>query len=150
MPEIPQAPEQQRPQSFSSDDIGNALQQLLAAHQQAKAQKRRETYANFQMFQIKMARKKQQPSALKLTRAMKVREGLMKNTEKLQALNTARAQHHERVLGQNLENELSKVMGDIGTLRNGHEIIRRRRLQDRATFLKRQGVKAPALKLDLR
>ena len=97
-----------------------------------------------------MGEKKQQPSALKLTRAMKVYEDLMKKTEKLQALNTARTQHHERVLGQNLENELSRVMGEIGSLRNGHEIIRRHRLQDRAAYLKRQGVKVPQLKLDLR
>ena len=97
-----------------------------------------------------MAKKKQQPSALKLTRAMKVREDLMKKTEKLQALNTARAQHHERILGQNLENELSRVMGEIGSMRNSHEIIRRHRLQDRAAYLKGHGVKVPQLKLDIR
>ena len=74
----------------------------------------------------------------------------MKKAERLQVLNTARTQHHERTLGQNLENELSQVMGEIGTLRNGHEIIRRHRMQDRADFLRRQGVKAPHLKLDLR
>ena len=97
-----------------------------------------------------MAKKKQQPSALKLTRAMKVREDLMKKTEKLQALNKARTQHQERVLGQNLENELSRIMGDIGSLRNGHEIIRRHRLENRAAYLQRHGVKVPQLKLDLR
>ena len=97
-----------------------------------------------------MAKKKQQPSALKLTRAMKVREDLMKRAEKLQALNTARMQHHERVQGQNLENELSRVMGEIGSMRNGHEIIRRHRLQDRADYLKGHGVRVPQLKLDLR
>ena len=97
-----------------------------------------------------MAKKKQLPSALKLNRAMKVREDLMKKQETLRALNTAKAQHQERVLGQNLENELSRVMGEIGSLRNGHEIIRRHRLQDRANFLKRHGVRVPNLKLDLR
>ena len=97
-----------------------------------------------------MAKKKQQPSALKLTRAMKVREDLMKKTENLKALNTARTQHHERQLGMNLENELSRITGEIGALRNGHEIIRRHRLQDRAKYLKGVGVRLPQLKLDLR
>ena len=97
-----------------------------------------------------MAKKKQLPSALKLNRAMKVREDLMKKQETLRALNTAKAQHQERVLGQNLENELSRITGEIGNLRNGHEIIRRHRLQDRANFLKQQGVRVPRLKLDLR
>ena len=97
-----------------------------------------------------MKKKRQPPPALKLTRAMKVREDLMKKTEKLQALNTARAQHHERIQGQNLENELSRVMGEIGSMRNGHEIIRRHQLQDRAGYLKRHGVRVPQLKLDLR
>ena len=97
-----------------------------------------------------MVKKKQQPSALKLTRAMKVREDLMKKNEELQALNTARAQHQERVLGQNLENELSRVTGELASMRNGHEIIRRHQLQDRAGYLKRHGVRVPQLKLDLR
>ena len=96
-----------------------------------------------------MARKKQAP-ALKLNRAMKVREDLMKKTEALQAMNTARMQHKERQLGMHLENELSRITGEIGALRNGHEIIRRHRLQDRANFLKSHGVRVPKLKLDLR
>ena len=94
--------------------------------------------------------KKKQPTALKLTRAMKVREDLMKKTERLQALNTARMQHQERILGMNPENELSRITGEIGNLRNGHEIIRRHGLQDRAGFLRQRGVKVPTLKLDLR
>ena len=97
-----------------------------------------------------MAKKRQPPAALKLTRAMKVREDLMKRQEAIQALNTARAQHKERQLGMHLQNELSRITGEIGTLRNGHEIIRRHRLQDRANFLKGHGVRVPALKLDLR
>ena len=97
-----------------------------------------------------MARKKQLPSALKLNRAMKVREELAKKQETLRALNTAKAQHEERVLGQNLQNELSRLMGEIGSLRNGHEIIRRHRLQDRANYLMQHGVRVPQLKLDLR
>ena len=97
-----------------------------------------------------MAKKKQQPTALKLNRSMKVREDLMKKTEKLQALNTARTQHKDRQLGMHLENELSRITGEIGTLRNGHEIIRRHQLQDRAYFLKSHGVKVPQFKLDLR
>ena len=97
-----------------------------------------------------MARKKAQPPAMKLTRAMKVREDLMKRQETLQALNHARTQHKERQLGMHLENELSRITGDIGRLRNGHEIIRRHRLQDRANFLRGHGVRVPALKLDLR
>ena len=94
--------------------------------------------------------KKKQPTALKLTRAMKVREDLLKKTERLQALNTARMHHKERILGMNLENELSRITGEIGTPRNGHEIIRRHKLQDRAGFLRQHGVKVPTLKLDLR
>ena len=74
--------------------------------------------------------KKKQPPGMKLTRAMKVREDLMKKQERLQALNHARTQHQERQLGMHLENELSRITGDIGRLRNGHEIIRRHRLQD--------------------
>ena len=94
--------------------------------------------------------KKKQATALKLTRAMKVREDLMKKTETIKALNTARAQHKERQLGLHLENELSRITGEIGALRNGHEIIRRHQLQDRAHFLKSHGVRVPHLKLDLR
>ena len=97
-----------------------------------------------------MAKKKQPPSALKLNRAMKVREDLMKKTETIRALNTARTQHKERQLGMHLENELSRITGEIGALRNGHEIIRRHQLQDRANFLKSHGVRVPQLKLDLR
>ena len=94
--------------------------------------------------------KKKQPTATKLTRAMKVREDLLKKTEKLQALNTARMQHKERILGMNIENELSRITGELGTLRNGHEVIKRHRLQDRAAFLRQYGVRVPTLKLDLR
>ena len=97
-----------------------------------------------------MAKRKQQPSALKLTKAFKVREGLMKKVEAAQAMKTARAQHQERQLGMHLENELSRITGEIGSLRNGHEIIRRHRLQDRANFLKGHGIKIPSLRLDLR
>ena len=97
-----------------------------------------------------MVKKKAQPSALKLNRGMKVREQLMKKTEALQAMNTARMQHKERQVGMHLENELSRITGEIGALRNGHEIIRRHRLQDRANFLKGHGVKISNLKLDLR
>ena len=97
-----------------------------------------------------MVKKKQQPPALKLNRAMKVREDLMKKTETLRTMNTARAQHRERQLGMHLENELSRITGEIGALRNGHEIIRRHQLQDRAHFLKSHGVRVPHLKLDLR
>ena len=95
-------------------------------------------------------KKKKQPTALKLTRAMKVREDLMKKTEKLQALSTARMQHKDRILGMSLENDLSRITGEIRTLINGHEIIRRHRLQDRVGFLRQHGVKVPTLKLDLR
>ena len=98
-----------------------------------------------------MARKKKAPlTALKLTRAMKVREDLMKKTEKLQAMETARNAYKERIHGENLANELSRITGQIGSMRNGHEIIRRHALQDRAGFLKRHGVKVPNLNLDLR
>ena len=94
--------------------------------------------------------KAKKPTALKLTRAMKVREDLMKRTERLQALETARAAHKDRIHGENLSNELSRITGQISTMRNGHEIIRRHQLQNRADQLKRYGVKVPALKLDLR
>ena len=36
--------------AFSNDDIGEALQHLLAAHRESKAQKRRDTYSKFNMF----------------------------------------------------------------------------------------------------
>ena len=36
--------------SFSSEDIGQALQHLLAAHQESKAARRRDTYSKFNMF----------------------------------------------------------------------------------------------------
>ena len=97
-----------------------------------------------------MARKKAAPTALKLNRAMKVRGDLMKKTETLQALNTARMAHKERIHGENLANELSRLTGQIGTMRNGHEIIRRHALQNRADQLRRYGVRVPNLKLDSR
>ena len=94
--------------------------------------------------------KKKQPNALQLTRAMKVREDLMKKTERLQALNTARMAHKERIHGENLANELSRLTGQLSTMRNGHEVIRRHDLQTRVGQLKKFGVKVPALKLDVR
>ena len=97
-----------------------------------------------------MAKKKQQPTALKLSRAMKVREDLMKRQETLRALDTARMAHRERIQGENMANELSRITGQIGTMRNGHEIIRRHALQGRADHIRRLGVRVPALKLDLR
>ena len=97
-----------------------------------------------------MAPKKKAPTALKLTRAMKVREDLMKKTEKLQALETARNAYKERIHGENLANELSRITRQIGSMRNGHEIIRRHALQDRAGYLKRHGVKVAKLNVDLR
>ena len=56
---------------------------------------------------------------------MKVREDLMEKTDTLQALNTARMQHKERQVGMHLENELSRITGEIGALGNGADIIRR-------------------------
>ena len=94
--------------------------------------------------------KQKKATALKLTRAMKVREDLAKKTERLQALDTARMAHKERIHGENLANELSRITGQMSNMRNGHEIIRRHQLQGRADQLKRYGVKVPALKLDLR
>ena len=97
-----------------------------------------------------MVKKGKQPTALKLNRAMKVREDLMKRTDQLQAMNTARMAHRERIQGENMANELSRITGQIGTMRNGHEIIRRHALQGRADHIRRLGVRVPALKLDLR
>ena len=97
-----------------------------------------------------MKGKRKQPTALQLTRAIKIREDLMKKTERLQALDTARMAHKERIHGENLANELSRITGQMATMRNGHEIIRRHALQDRANHLKKYGVKVPALKLDVR
>ena len=48
-PEPPTRPTTTTP-SFSSEEVGQALQELLAAHRDAKAQRRRETYSNFNMF----------------------------------------------------------------------------------------------------
>ena len=65
-------------------------------------------------------------------------------------MNTARMQHTEHQLSMKLENELSRITGEIGALRNGHDIIRRQCLQGRANSLKGHGVKVPNLELDLR
>ena len=97
-----------------------------------------------------MKGKKQQPTALQLTRAMKVREDMMKKTERLQALDTVRMAHKERIHGDNLANELNRITGQMASMRNGHDIIRRHALQGRANQLKKYGVKVPAFKPDIR
>ena len=48
---VPEQPMQSTSSSFTHEAIGNAIQQLLAAHHEAKAQKRRETYSKVNMFE---------------------------------------------------------------------------------------------------
>ena len=36
--------------SFSSEDVGRALQELMSAHMEARSKKKKETYSNFHMF----------------------------------------------------------------------------------------------------